>query len=131
MLEWVTTVKKVFEDHGMDLYCDIFLSHRAAVYLSMLCYDKTDPLQRARTDKIYDALFEEGKKRGFAKYRTHLNHMGESKLDSTQSLYAGLLTWLLHRTICRHDGLQQPCLPQVRGNTQGMHTVAISTVQRR
>lgn len=83
MKEWVHTVKKVFEDNNTDMYCDMFLSHRVAVYLSMLCYDKNDPVQRERTDKIYDALFVEGKKRGFAKYRTHLNHMGESsKLPS-------------------------------------------------
>lgn len=76
MLEWIYTVKEIFESNNTDLYCDMFLSHRCAVYLSMLCYDKTDPVQRERTNKIFDALFAAGKKRGFVKYRTHLDHMG-------------------------------------------------------
>lgn len=77
MKDWVHAAKKVYEEHGMDLCCDYFMSNRHAVMVCMLCFDKTNPKQRQAIENIFNGLFEEGKKRGFAKYRSHINHMGK------------------------------------------------------
>lgn len=76
MLDWVRAARAVYEKHGMDLCCDYFMHERYAVFVCMLPFDKTDPAQRAATDRIFHDLVAEGTRRGFAKYRTHINHMG-------------------------------------------------------
>jgi hypothetical protein len=76
VLDWVKAAKAVYESQGFDLLCDFFMHDRHAVFVCMLCFDKTIPEQRASIDKIFHGLFEEGTKRGFAKYRAHVNHMG-------------------------------------------------------
>lgn len=78
MREWVTAARKVYESHGFDLCCDFFMAQRHAVLVCMLCFDKTNPQQRRAIDNIYHDLFEVGRKMGFAKYRSHINHMGKS-----------------------------------------------------
>ena len=76
MLGWVRAAKEVYESHGFDLLCDFFMQERHAVFVCMLCFDKTNQEQRKGVENIFHGLFEEGKKRGFAKYRAHINHMG-------------------------------------------------------
>lgn len=78
MKTWVKAAKSVYEEHGFDLCCDFFMHERHAVFVCMLCFDKTNPKQRAAIDKIFHGLFEEGTKLGFSKYRSHINHMGKS-----------------------------------------------------
>ncbi|KAI0020767.1 glycolate oxidase [Xylariomycetidae sp. FL0641] len=75
VLDWVKTAKQIYEAQGFDLLCDFFMHERYALFVCMLCFDKTDAQQRKGVDKIFHDLFEEGKKRGFAKYRAHINHM--------------------------------------------------------
>lgn len=53
------------------------------VFVCMLCFDKTNPVQRKATEDIFHGLFEEGKKLGFAKYRAHINHMGKLSIGVT------------------------------------------------
>lgn len=77
ILDWVKAAKRVYESHGFDLLCDFFMMERSAVFVCMLCFDKTNPKHRQATDNIFEDLFEEGRKRGFAKYRAHVLHMGE------------------------------------------------------
>lgn len=77
MKDWVLAARKVYEEHGMDLCCDFFMSTRHAVMVCMLCFDKMSPKQRQAIENIFNGLFIEGKKRGFAKYRSHINHMGK------------------------------------------------------
>jgi hypothetical protein len=79
VLEWVKAAKAVYEKHGFDILCDFFMHERHAVFVCMLCFDKTQPKQREAMDRIYHGLFEEGTRRGFAPYRSHINHMGESQ----------------------------------------------------
>ncbi|KAK7757067.1 hypothetical protein SLS62_001085 [Diatrype stigma] len=76
MLEWAEAARAIYERHGFDLSCDYFMHERYAVFVCMLPFDKTDPAQRVAIDKVFHELFEEGTRRGFAKYRTHINHMG-------------------------------------------------------
>ncbi|KUI53403.1 Vanillyl-alcohol oxidase [Cytospora mali] len=75
--DWVKAARQVYESQGLDLLCDFFIHHRHAVSVCMLCFDKTNPKQRQAIAKTFDGLFEEGKKRGFAKYRSHINHMDQ------------------------------------------------------
>jgi hypothetical protein len=89
VLSWVKAAKQVYESNGFDLLCDFFMHERHAVFVCMLCFDKTNAVQRAATTKIFHGLFEAGSKRGFAKYRSHINHMGESQylLPNVKTIY--------------------------------------------
>ncbi|KAI0403219.1 glycolate oxidase [Xylaria palmicola] len=78
LLDWVTAARDVFESQGFDLMCDFFMHDRHAVFVCMLCFDKTSPEQRVAIDKIFQGLFKEGSKRGFAKYRAHIKHMEQN-----------------------------------------------------
>ncbi|KAF7197869.1 Vanillyl-alcohol oxidase [Pseudocercospora fuligena] len=75
MREWVVTARKIYEDQGLDAMCDFFMHEKHAVFVCMLVFDKTNPEHCAAIDRIFFKLFEEGKKRGFSKYRAHVNHM--------------------------------------------------------
>lgn len=77
MKAWAHAARKAYEDQGLDLLCDFFMSDRHAVFVCMLCFDKTKAAQRRAIDKTYKALFQAGTKLGFAKYRSHIHHMGE------------------------------------------------------
>lgn len=78
MREWAKTARRVYESHGMDLCCDFFMGNRHAVFVCMLCFDKTSPEQRQAVENIFEDLFKEGTKMGFSKYRAHISHMGKS-----------------------------------------------------
>ncbi|KAI1374334.1 putative vanilly-alcohol oxidase [Hypoxylon crocopeplum] len=75
VLEWAKTAKAISAEQGFDFLCDFFMHERYAIFVTMLVFDKTNAEQRVGVDKIFHRLFEEGSKRGFAKYRAHLNHM--------------------------------------------------------
>ncbi len=77
MLDWVKAAKRIYESNGFDLLCDFFMGDRHAVFVCMLCFDKTNAQQRIATDKMFEEMFEEGKRRRFTKYRSHVNHMGK------------------------------------------------------
>ncbi|KAF3765572.1 4-cresol dehydrogenase [Cryphonectria parasitica EP155] len=78
MREWVTVARKVYESQGLDLLCDFFMGQRHAVFVCMLCFDKTNPQQRQAIDSTYNGLFEAGTRMGLAKYRSHVNHMDQT-----------------------------------------------------
>lgn len=80
MKKWVTAARKVYESQGLDLLCDYFMHERHAVFVCMLCFDKTNAKQRQAIENVFNGLFEEGSKLGFAKYRSHIQHMGESRM---------------------------------------------------
>ena len=44
----------------------------------MFTFDKTNATHRKAVQNIFDGLFEAGKKRGYSKYRSHVNTMGTS-----------------------------------------------------
>ncbi|KAI0839323.1 putative vanilly-alcohol oxidase [Hypoxylon sp. FL0890] len=75
VLEWARTAKGICAEQGFDFLCDFFMDERHAIFVTMLCFDKTSPEQRTGVDKVFHRLFDEGSKRGFAKYRAHINHM--------------------------------------------------------
>ncbi|KAG6354515.1 hypothetical protein INS49_004532 [Diaporthe citri] len=77
MKKWVTAARKVYESQGLDLCCDYFMHERHAVFVCMLCFDKTSSKQRQAIENVFNGLFEEGSKMGFAKYRSHIAHMDQ------------------------------------------------------
>ena len=77
MVEWYRCAQQVYEAEGFDAMTDFFMHARHAVFVCMLCFDKTNKKQCEAIERIFHKLFKEGQKRGFSKYRAHVNHMGE------------------------------------------------------
>lgn len=67
---------RICEAHNFDLFCDFFLHERHLIFVNMLPFDKTNASHRSSVQAIFRELFEEGKKRGYSKYRSHVNSMG-------------------------------------------------------
>ncbi|KAK5173547.1 uncharacterized protein LTR77_002228 [Saxophila tyrrhenica] len=82
MNEWYDCVREVYAAEGLDAMTDFFMHHRHAVMVCMLCFDKMDQKQCEAVERIFHKLYVEGKKRGFSKYRAHVNHMGRFGLSS-------------------------------------------------
>jgi hypothetical protein len=47
------------------------------IFVNMFTFDKTNATHRKAVQNIFDNLFEAGKKRGYSKYRSHVNTMGK------------------------------------------------------
>jgi len=77
MNEWYECATKVYQSEGWDCMTDFFMHAKHAVSVCMLCFDKANPEQCKTVERIFQKLFREGQKRGFSKYRAHVNHMGE------------------------------------------------------
>ncbi|KAB2578871.1 4-cresol dehydrogenase (hydroxylating) flavoprotein subunit [Lasiodiplodia theobromae] len=77
VLDWVKTAKGICEAEGFDLMCDFFMHERHVIFVNMMTFDKTDAEQRRAVEAIFQRLFQEGKKRGFSKYRSHVNYMDQ------------------------------------------------------
>ncbi|KAL0259812.1 hypothetical protein SLS55_005552 [Diplodia seriata] len=77
VLDWIGTAKAICEAEGFDLMCDFFMHERHVIFVNMMVFDKTDPEQRRAVEAIYQRLFQEGKKRGFSNYRSHVNYMDQ------------------------------------------------------
>ncbi|KAJ4344464.1 uncharacterized protein N0V89_012206 [Didymosphaeria variabile] len=82
VLDWVKVAKRICEAEGFDLFCDFFMHERHVIFVNMMTFDKTNLEHRRAVQAIFLNLFEEGKKRGFSKYRSHINTM-----DLVASLY--------------------------------------------
>lgn len=76
MNEWYECATRVYQSEGWDAMTDFFMHARHAVFVCMLCFDKMNPEQCKTVERIFRKLFKEGQKRGFSKYRAHVNHMG-------------------------------------------------------
>lgn len=53
------------------------MHERHVIFVNMMTFDKTNPAHRQAVESIFHDLFQEGKKRGFSKYRSHVNTMGQ------------------------------------------------------
>ncbi|KAF2259217.1 FAD-linked oxidase-like protein [Lojkania enalia] len=82
VLEWVKTARKIYEAENFDLFCDFFMHERHVIFVSMMTFDKTNPKDREAVECMFQSMFAEGKKRGYSKYRSHVNAM-----DQVASLY--------------------------------------------
>ena len=103
MVEWYRCAEKVYQAEGFDAMTDFFMHARHAVFVCMLCFDKTNKKQCEGIERIFHKLFQEGKKRGFSKYRAHVNHMGQYMgfmgLLGVTRLILFVQTWYQIRTI--------------------------------
>lgn len=59
------------------MFCDFFMHERHVIFVNMMTFDKTNGEHRRAVKAIFQTLFEEGRKRGYSKYRSHVNAMGE------------------------------------------------------
>ncbi|KAF2794623.1 vanillyl alcohol oxidase [Melanomma pulvis-pyrius CBS 109.77] len=75
VLEWVKTAKSICEAESFDLFCDFFMHERHVIFVNMMTFDKTNLAHRQAVETIFANLFEEGRKRGYSKYRSHINTM--------------------------------------------------------
>jgi hypothetical protein len=57
-------------------YIDLSDLHQV-IFVNMFTFDKTSATHRKAVQNIFNSLFEEGKKRGYSKYRSHVNTMGK------------------------------------------------------
>ncbi len=78
VLDWMRVCKPIHEAHGLEQMVDFFMHERHVVVMNMFSYDQDDPEAQARVRRLYYALFEEAKKRGYGMYRSHVHHMGQS-----------------------------------------------------
>lgn len=77
VLEWVKCAKGIYEKQGLDLFEDFYFNDRCAVSVCEMPWEKKDVAQREKAARIMHDLMKEGAKRGFTKYRSHINHMGK------------------------------------------------------
>jgi hypothetical protein len=77
MVEWYKKATEIYQSEGFDCMCDFFMQARHAVFVCMLCFDKTNEQQAQAIERVFQKLYKEGNKRGFSKYRAHVDHMGE------------------------------------------------------
>lgn len=82
IFSWIKTAREICERENFDLFCDFFMHERHVIFVNMFTFDKTNAEHRRAVQTIFDGLFEAGKKRGYSKYRSHVNTM-----DRVASLY--------------------------------------------
>jgi hypothetical protein len=75
ILSWVRTAKRICEASSFDLFCDFFMHERHVIFVNMFTFDKTDAVHRRAVKTMFDDLFEEGRRRGYSKYRSHVREM--------------------------------------------------------
>ncbi|KAK1752660.1 hypothetical protein QBC47DRAFT_432280 [Echria macrotheca] len=75
LMEWMRVSKPICEAHGVELMADFFMHERHVVLMNMFTWDQTDVEQKKKMERLYYALHEEAKKRGYGMYRAHVNHM--------------------------------------------------------
>lgn len=80
-------VKPILEHHGFDFSITLVnFGWRCFDGTIPLIYDRTNPEDCARAQRCYEALFTEGKKRGFVPYRVGLQGM-KLLVDETQTFW--------------------------------------------
>ncbi|KAK4462378.1 putative vanillyl-alcohol oxidase [Cladorrhinum samala] len=75
LLEWMKASKPICEANGVELMADFFMHERHVVLMNMFTWDQTDPVQKAKMNKLYHGLYGLAKERGYGMYRGHVNHM--------------------------------------------------------
>jgi hypothetical protein len=78
ILDWVKKSQEISNAQGWDLFCDFFMHERHVIFVNFMTFDKSKAEHRQAISTILLNLYQEGKKRGYSAYRTHVNHMGKS-----------------------------------------------------
>lgn len=77
ILEWMRHAKLIFEASGLELMTDFFMHERHVIITGMYSYNQHSQNERQAMHKLFMALHEESKKRGYGMYRGHVQHMGK------------------------------------------------------
>ncbi|KAL4924615.1 FAD-binding oxidoreductase [Aspergillus undulatus] len=75
VLEWMQTVKPIFDAAGAELMVDFFMHERHVIVTNMWSYDQHDGAQRRAVDGLFMRLHEVAKEKGYGMYRGHVQHM--------------------------------------------------------
>ncbi|KAL4962454.1 FAD-binding oxidoreductase [Aspergillus stella-maris] len=75
ILDWMRTVKPIFEASGNDLMVDFFMHERHVIVTNMWSFDQFDEGQREAVHGLFMALHEIARERGYGMYRGHVQHM--------------------------------------------------------
>lgn len=119
LLDWMRRAKVLFEASGLELMTDFFMHERHVIVTGMYSFNQYSPVEREAVHRLFHALHEEAKDKGYGMYRGHIQHMGEftfSGLNSTERAYSSD-----NRLDCRPERLQQPCLYQVCRDLEGTY----------
>ena len=63
------------DEFGFDYMCGIGVSTRHMTPITMLLFDRSDPDQRRRARRLFQALVEDAGREGYGEYRTHIAMM--------------------------------------------------------
>lgn len=77
ILEWMRHAKLLCEESGLELMTDFFMHERHVIITGMYTYNQHSQKERELIHKLFMALHEESKKRGYGMYRGHVQHMGK------------------------------------------------------
>jgi 4-cresol dehydrogenase (hydroxylating) len=81
---------------GFD-YMGLFaIGWRELHHVTVVVYDKNDPDERAKLDKLFNVLVDEAASEGYGEYRTHIRYM--DRIAATYSWNDNAL-WKMHETI--------------------------------
>ncbi|OJJ05940.1 hypothetical protein ASPVEDRAFT_199430 [Aspergillus versicolor CBS 583.65] len=75
LLDWMRRAKTVFEASGLELMTDFFMHERHVVVTGMYSFDQHSPVEREAVHRLFHALHEEAKDKGYGMYRGHIQHM--------------------------------------------------------
>lgn len=75
ILDYAKKVKAYYEQVGQDYYASFTIGRRHTNNVSLILYDRDDPVAITRVDKLYRHLVTEAASHGFAEYRGHISYM--------------------------------------------------------
>ncbi|KAJ5932829.1 hypothetical protein N7516_007318 [Penicillium verrucosum] len=75
LLDWMRRAKPIFEASGLELMTDFFMQERHVVVTGMYSFDQHSPREREAMHRLFHAMHEEAKDKGYGMYRGHIQHM--------------------------------------------------------
>lgn len=73
----ISRSRALFRQHDFDFYGGVTLGQRHVNVVNMLAYDRADADMTGRADRLFRALMDDAKTRGFGEYRSHLSYMDD------------------------------------------------------
>lgn len=78
VLDWFKKAKAIMEEQGVDPFIGCHVFSKYILFVQEYVFDKTDCKHREDGITVVKDLLAEAKKVGFANYRSHIQHMGQS-----------------------------------------------------
>lgn len=76
VLTWLEKAKAIMEEQGVDPFIGCHVFSKYILFVQEYVFDKTSAKGREGGRKVVNALLAEAEKKGFANYRSHVQHMG-------------------------------------------------------